>query len=264
METELSALVRKLDETHHLTVREYADLLQNRSPQLQAALAELACRRAQEHYGRSIFVRGLLEVSNICKNGCLYCGINRENRDCQRYRLIPEQIYACAREGYALGFRTVVMQGGEDSWFTDDRLTDIIRTLKEQCPGIAVTLSLGERSSESYQRLFDAGADRYLLRHETADPIHYSTLHPADMSYTRRMGCLEALHRIGYQTGCGFMVGSPGRPWGIWRWTLNTLRRFLRRCAALVPLSPTRIPVSGIREPAAWSLPVFCCPLSGL
>ena len=209
METKLLSLVERLDQTHRLTAQDYLTLLQHRSPALSALLAELAVRRARENYGSSIFVRGLLEVSNICKNGCLYCGINRENSHCSRYRLTPEQILDCAREGCRLGFRTIVMQGGEDGWFTDDRLCRIIRSIKQDLPECAVTLSLGERSRESYERLYDAGADRYLLRHETADPVHYGMLHPGDMSYDRRMSCLADLHEIGFQTGCGFMVGSP-------------------------------------------------------
>ena len=209
MEHKALALIDKLDSTHCLSVEEYHTLLLGATDAVRSKLASLAVRRATEVYGNRIFVRGLLEVSNICKNGCHYCGISRENKVCDRYRLTPEQIYACAAEGYDLGFRTFVMQGGEDAWFTDQRLCAIIRRLKEAFPDCAVTLSLGERSHDSYQRLFDAGADRYLLRHETADREHYGRLHPDDLSFDHRRACLEDLHRIGYQTGCGFMVGSP-------------------------------------------------------
>lgn len=204
-------LIEKLDHTHSLTIEEYEQLLRERTPEVQRQLAQLAVERSQAVFGIRIFIRGLLEISNYCKNGCYYCGINRENSHCDRYRLTPEEILACADEGYKLGFRTVVLQGGEDSWFTDDRLCHLIGALKKQHPDCAVTLSLGERSRESYQRLYDAGADRYLLRHETADKAHYERLHPADLSYDRRMECLQTLHAIGYQTGCGFMVGSPGQ-----------------------------------------------------
>ena len=209
MEHKALGLIEKLDETHSLSLEEYEFLLQNRTDAVRARLAELAVRRAHEHYGNRIFVRGLMEISNICKNGCHYCGISRENKVCDRYRLTPEQIIACAAEGHELGFRTFVMQGGEDGWFTDDRMCQIIRELKRRFPDCAVTLSLGERSHESYRRLYDAGADRYLLRHETADREHYGLLHPDDLSFDHRRACLDDLHAIGYQTGCGFMVGSP-------------------------------------------------------
>ena len=206
-----AGLVRKLDRCHSLTEEEYLLLLEGRSPELTGLLADLAVKRTKEHYGNRIFIRGLTEISNICRCGCRYCGISRENPVCDRYRLTGEQILSCAREGYLLGFRTFVLQGGEDGWFTDRRLTEILRSIKREFPDAAVTLSLGERSRESYQRLFDAGADRYLLRHETADPDHYRLLHPEDQSFENRMRCLRDLHEIGYQTGCGFMVGSPGQ-----------------------------------------------------
>ena len=160
-------------------------------------------------YGREVFIRGLIEISNICKNDCFYCGIRKSNSLCERYRLTPSQIIECVDEGYYLGFRTFVMQGGEDAYFSDDILCDIITEIKSKYPDCAVTLSLGERSSASYQRMYDAGADRYLLRHETAEQSHYQKLHPETMSYTERMNCLSNLKSIGYQVGCGFMVGSP-------------------------------------------------------
>ena len=180
---------------------------------------ELIGKLAAEHqletaaavYGNRVFIRGLIEISNICKNDCLYCGIRRSNKACQRYRLTEEQILACAREGYELGFRTFVMQGGEDGYFSDEVLCRIVRQLKTRFPECAVTLSMGERSRESYEALRLAGADRYLLRHETADKAHYESLHPAAMSFDHRMRCLQDLHDLGYQTGCGFMVGSPGQ-----------------------------------------------------
>ena len=204
-------LIARLARNHRLELKEYQYLIEHRTPEAAAELAALARETALSVYGNRIFIRGLIEVSNICSRDCFYCGIRRSNRACDRYRLTPEQILASAREGYRLGFRTIVMQGGEDGWFTDQRLCDIVRQIKDACPDAAVTLSLGERSEESYRALFAAGADRYLLRHETADKAHYETLHPDWMSFDHRMGCLEALHRIGFQTGCGFMVGSPGQ-----------------------------------------------------
>ena len=160
-------------------------------------------------YGKRIFMRGLIELTSHCKNDCLYCGLRRSNRTAVRYRLSEEQIYDCCETGYRLGFRTFVMQGGEDGWFTDERMCRIVATVRRRYPDCAITLSLGERSRESYQALYDAGANRYLLRHETADAAHYARLHPADMSWQHRMDCLQALKEIGYQVGCGCMVGSP-------------------------------------------------------
>ena len=209
MEARIAELVCKLEETHHLTNDEYCELIQNRTPDSAELLAERAVAVRQPIYGTKVFTRGLIEISNICKNDCIYCGIRRSNRNIERYRLEPDVIVACAREGYELGFRTIVLQGGEDAFFTDDVLASIVARIKQACPNTAVTLSMGERSKQSYQRLFDAGANRYLLRHETANKEHYERLHPAGMSWERRMRCLRDLREIGYQVGAGFMVGSP-------------------------------------------------------
>ena len=205
----MEELIKKLAQTHSLSLSEYERLLDGRSPETAKALANKAVAMRGAIYGSEVFVRGLIEFTNVCKNDCLYCGIRRGNSACRRYRLTPEQIMRCAEEGYTLGFRTFVLQGGEDPYFTDDVLCELIRALKKHFPDCAVTLSLGERSRESYEVLFDAGADRYLLRHETADQAHYERLHPASMSLINRMRCLQDLREIGYQVGCGFMVGSP-------------------------------------------------------
>lgn len=202
-------LIEKLEKTHSLTVEEYERLIESRSPETARILAEKAVKARKEIYGNSVYIRGLVEVGNICKNDCIYCGIRRSNKKCERYRLNAEQILDCCREGYSLGFRTFVFQGGEDSYFSDDYICGLIKTVKSECPGSAVTLSLGERSAESYKKLFEAGADRYLLRHETANKSHYEKLHPPEMSFVNRMECLNNLKKIGFQTGCGFMVGSP-------------------------------------------------------
>ena len=202
-------LIEKLAAEHSLTEEEYAYLIDNRDEKSAAYLAELADRVRRSIYGNKVFTRGLIEISSICKNNCLYCGIRRGNKNAERYRLDPEVILACAKEGYELGFRTIVLQGGEDAFYTDELLCGLIRDIKAACPDTAVTLSLGERGRESFQRLFDAGADRYLLRHETADPAHYAKLHPKEMSWQHRMDCLKDLREIGYQVGAGFMVGSP-------------------------------------------------------
>ena len=209
MHKDVFALIDRLSKEHRLTLGEYRFLIENRSPKAAAHLAELAVEARKAVYGSTVFIRGLIEISNICRNDCLYCGIRRSNANCQRYRLQPEEILACCSEGYALGFRTFVLQGGEDGFFTDDLLCALLRAIKLAHPDCAVTLSLGERSRESYQRLRNAGADRYLLRHETADATHYGRLHPSAMSFENRMRCLSDLKELGYQVGCGFMVGSP-------------------------------------------------------
>ena len=205
------SLINTLSESHSLTLEQYRTLIDARCVATAALLAEKAAAVRKSIYGNNVYVRGLIEVSNICKNDCLYCGIRRSNRNCDRYRLSKEQIMECAAEGYRLGFRTFVLQGGEDSYYTDDVLCDIVTDIKSQYPNCAVTLSMGERSRESYASLRRAGADRYLLRHETADKAHYESLHPMEMSFDNRMRCLHDLRELGYQVGCGFMVGSPNQ-----------------------------------------------------
>ena len=164
-------------------------------------------RRA--YYGEDVYIRGLIEFTNYCKNDCYYCGIRRSNRHADRYRLTPEEIMDCCREGYALDFRTFVLQGGEDPYFTDDMVCQIVSQIREAFPDCAITLSIGEKSRKSYEAYFRAGADRYLLRHETADACHYAMLHPSVMESENRKRCLWDLKEIGYQVGSGFMVGSP-------------------------------------------------------
>ena len=172
-------------------------------------MAARALKERLTYYSDTVYVRGLIEISNICKNNCYYCGIRASNTHCDRYRLNEEEILLCCEEGYALGFRTFVLQGGEDYYFTSKRLGNIVSEIKKRCPDSAVTLSMGEMSEEDYRHLYNCGADRYLLRHESANSDHYSLLHPENMSYSNRISCLHTLRKIGYQTGCGFMVGSP-------------------------------------------------------
>lgn len=202
-------IIDKLAREHSLSLEEYWALVRGYNEENAKRLASLAVAERKKHYSNAVFIRGLIEISNICKNNCFYCGIRRGNSDCDRYRLNKEEILSCCAEGYGLGFRTFVMQGGEDAYFADGVLCDIISEIKARYPDCAITLSLGERSYESYKRLYDAGADRYLLRHETADAEHYSRLHPENMSFDTRMRALADLKAIGFQTGCGFMVGSP-------------------------------------------------------
>lgn len=206
---DIFSLIDKLEKEHSLTEDEYAFLIDNRNAQTAEILAKKADRIRREIYGNTVFIRGLIEITNICKNDCLYCGIRKSNTNCDRYRLTKNDILECCDEGYRLGFRTFVMQGGEDGYFKDEVLCDIVRAVKEKHPDCAVTLSMGERSEGSYRRLYSAGVDRYLLRHETADSEHYAMLHPSDMTLEKRIGCLKNLKKIGFQTGCGFMVGSP-------------------------------------------------------
>ena len=200
-----------LHKQHHLEESQWVQLFATWTKEDLDYAMNLAREITVARFGKKIYFRGIVEFSNICKNDCYYCGIRYGNKTVSRYRLTKEDILCCCEEGYETGFRTFVLQGGEDGWFTDDRMCDIIRSIKEKYPDCAVTLSLGERSRESYQRLFDAGADRYLLRHETADECHYRKLHPESLSLANRMRCLEDLKEIGYQTGCGRMVGSPGQ-----------------------------------------------------
>lgn len=174
-------------------------------------LRDTARKVADDIYGKQVFIRGLIEFTNYCKNDCIYCGIRRSNPNAQRYRLTEEEILSCCANGYELGFRTFVLQGGEDPYFSDERICDIVAKIKQDYPNCAVTLSIGEKDKASYQAFYDAGADRYLLRHETADKTHYQSLHPAEMSFQHRIQCLYDLKEIGYQVGCGFMVGSPGQ-----------------------------------------------------
>ncbi|MBO4599766.1 MAG: [FeFe] hydrogenase H-cluster radical SAM maturase HydE, partial [Bacteroidales bacterium] len=201
-------------------------------------LYDTAHATAQQYYGNKIFMRGLIEISNHCKNDCLYCGIRRSQPDVRRYRLTKEEILDCCEQGYALGFRTYVLQGGEDGWFDDDRMCDIVAAIRQQYTDCAITLSLGERSRESYQRLYDAGANRYLLRHETADPAHYARLHPTEMSFDNRMRCLQDLRDIGYQVGCGFMVGSPYQTIDTLYKDLQFIRQFKPQMVGIGPFIP--------------------------
>lgn len=202
-------LIDKLKQHKQLTLEEYRILIEGYSPELANYAASEAVKVRQEIYGNKIYVRGLIEISNICKNDCYYCGIRKSNINCERYRLSKDEILECCKEGYGLGFRTFVMQGGEDGYFSDEVLCDIVSAIRSRYPECAITLSMGERTKESYRKLYEAGANRYLLRHETAEKEHYEKLHPAQMSFENRISCLEELKDIGYQVGCGFMVGSP-------------------------------------------------------
>ena len=202
-------IIEKLKTEQTATRDELVFLLNNITDSGRETLRRAAQETAQAVFGNQIYIRGLIEISSVCKNDCLYCGLRRSNQNAVRYRLTEEQILDCCAKGYALGFRTFVLQGGEDGYFTDEVVCGVVREIKSRYPDCAVTLSLGERGEKSFKKLFDAGADRYLLRHETADLEHYAKLHPPNMSGEERQRQLFALKAIGFQTGAGFMVGSP-------------------------------------------------------
>ncbi len=205
-------VIDKLIELHNLSKAEYLELLQYREDEEAVGrLQAEAVRLRKQYYGIKVFTRGLIEFTNYCKNNCYYCGIRRGNPHVNRYRLTQDEILECCRQGYGLGYRTFVLQGGEDPYYTDERMAEIIRAIKTEFPDCAITLSVGEKSCDSYRLFKEAGADRYLLRHETADESHYRSLHPAEMSLANRKQCLFDLKKLGYQVGAGFMVGSPGQ-----------------------------------------------------
>lgn len=222
-------IVDKFISNQDLTKEEYMELIGMwQNPVAVKKITEEAVRLRKHHYGNKVFIRGLIEFTNYCKNNCYYCGIRRDNREVERYRLTKEDILFCCQQGYALGFRTFVLQGGEDPYFTDERVTDIVSSIKKEYPDCAVTLSIGEKSYDSYAMYREAGADRYLLRHETANCKHYKMLHPAEMNLSVRKDCLHNLKKLGFQTGAGFMVGSPGQ-------TLETLAEDLMFLKELQP-----------------------------
>ncbi|MGN0438848.1 MAG: [FeFe] hydrogenase H-cluster radical SAM maturase HydE [Lachnospiraceae bacterium] len=240
MTRDVDALIQKLAKYHSLSETEYAYLLDNYSVEARDKLKAYAVKQRKEIYGNYIYIRGLIEISNICKNDCYYCGIRKSNEKASRYRMSSDEIFHCCEDGYKLGFRTFVLQGGEDGYFTDDKMCDIVKIIKKQYPDCRITLSLGERSRNSYQRLFDAGADRYLLRHETHTKSHYCEMHPKEMSYEHRMECLYWLKDIGYQVGCGFMVGSPGQTNEMIARDLKFVEEFQPHMCGIGPFIPHR------------------------
>lgn len=220
--------ISEIKDNRNITKEQLACLLHAEDETEIQELKDAAAQTAKEIYGNQVYIRGLIEFTNYCRNDCYYCGIRRSNACADRYRLTKEEILTCTDNGYELGFRTFVLQGGEDPFFTDEKICALVQKIKERHPDCAVTLSVGEKSKESYQKYFDAGADRYLLRHETADAVHYRRLHPKELSLSNRMQCLYDLKEIGYQVGCGFMVGSPGQ-------TIDTLYEDLQFIRKLGP-----------------------------
>lgn len=202
-------LIDKLEAEKILAFDEFVALISGRTPELDEYLFERARSVRHAVYDRDVYIRGLIEITSYCKNDCFYCGLRRSNRNAERYRLSKSQLLECCAVGYEIGFRTFVLQGGDDNYYTDDIMTDIISEIHKAYPDCAITLSLGEKSFETFKRFFDAGANRYLLRHETASDKHYARLHPSDLLASKRKKCLFDLKEIGYQVGSGFMVGSP-------------------------------------------------------
>lgn len=251
-------LFNKLYQDTQLTEAEYKELLELHTDKEIAEYGfELARKRQKETFGNEVYTRGLIEISNYCKNDCIYCGIRRSNQNAERYRLSEEEILSCCESGYALGFRTFVLQGGEDGYYTDDLLEDLLHKIKAAYPDCAITLSLGERSRESYERLYTAGADRYLLRHETANEAHYGKIHPAEMSLKNRKQCLYTLKEIGYQVGCGIMVGSPYQTIDNLVEDLAFMKTFNPHMVGIGPFIPQKDTPFGEMEPGSLEMTLF-------
>lgn len=206
----INGIIDRLIQERHLSHDEYAALLSSSCPEESVAvLKESARRQADAIFGRKVRIRGLIEITNVCRNNCLYCGLRRDNHSLRRYTLSDDEIIGACRIGYEAGFRTFVLQGGENPALTQRHVTDLVRSIHSEFPDAAITLSLGEWPDQAYEAFRDAGASRYLLRHESHNSEHYGVLHPSGMSLGNRLRCLETLKRLGYQTGSGIMVGSP-------------------------------------------------------
>ncbi len=233
-------IIDRIEQTGNIDRETLELLLTIEDGALKEYLAAKARETAQRIYGNQVYIRGLIEFTNYCRNDCYYCGIRRSNGCAERYRLSKEEILSCCKNGYELGFRTFVLQGGEDGFYTDGRICEIVSEIKNRYPDCAVTLSIGERERESYEAFFKAGADRYLLRHETADEAHYKELHPEEMSFQHRMRCLRELKEIGYQTGCGFMVGSPYQTFDTLYEDLQFIRELQPEMVGIGPFIPQK------------------------
>lgn len=207
---DVKAIIEKLYETNDATKEELLYLLDNIDDESKKLLMKRAHETRMKYYGNKVYMRGLIELTSFCQKDCLYCGLRRHNKEAQRYRLNLDEVLECVRKGDKLGYKTFVLQGGEDAYFTDEKIIEIIKDIKSEFPHNAITLSLGERSYESYKKLYDAGADRYLLRHESASKDLYESIHPGE-PFEKRRSCLKNLKEIGYQSGAGFMVGIPNQ-----------------------------------------------------
>lgn len=206
----VKAIIEKLYETNNASDEELLYLLNNIDEDSKELLIKRAHETRMRVYGNKVYMRGLIELTSFCTKDCLYCGLRRHNNNAERYRLTKEEVLECVRKGDKLGYKTFVLQGGEDAYLTDDKIIEIIKAIKNEFPNNAITLSLGERSYESYKKLYEAGADRYLLRHESASKALYESIHPGE-PFEKRRHCLKNLKEIGYQSGAGFMVGIPNQ-----------------------------------------------------
>lgn len=232
-------LIKKLYDTKDLAKAEWLYLLENRDEEIVEYAKELADKVRTTYFGKTVYLRGLIEFTNYCHRHCIYCGIRGENEKAVRYRLTKEEILACCKEGYSLGYRTFVLQGGEDTYFTDDKVEEIVHAIYNSYPDCAITLSMGERSKKAYERFYKAGAKRYLLRHETASKALYEKLHP-HMSFEHRMSCLKDLKDIGYQVGAGFMVGVPGQTYSDLVEDMLFLKTFQPHMVGIGPFMPQK------------------------
>jgi biotin synthase len=233
-------------------------VFENRDSEITDYLFAKARNIQQRYFGNRIFTRGLIEYTNYCRNDCFYCGIRKSNPAVQRYRLTLPQIMECCKNGYELGFRTFVLQGGEDGYFTEEKLCKIIRTIKENFSDCALTLSLGEWSRESYQAFREAGADRYLLRHETANPAHYQSLHPPELDSAHRKQCLWELKELGYQVGTGFMVGTPGQTNECLAEDFQFIRKLEPQMVGIGPFVPHHETPFAAEVPGTVELTLYC------
>lgn len=238
MDVKTEQLIQQLAETHSLPLADYEYVIAYADQEAAELLAQHAVAVRKKIYGTDVFTRGLIELTSYCKNDCYYCGLRVSNTTCERYRLTEEDILSSAAMGYKLGFRTFVLQGGEDPHFTDEKVAHIVRALKQQFPDCAVTLSLGERSYEGYAMLKEAGADRYLLRHETADEEHYKLLHPDNMHFSERMKRIGWLRELGFAVGIGFMVASPGQSTSSLAADLHFIEQFKPEMCGIGPFIP--------------------------
>lgn len=250
-------LLEKLERERVLSRSEFITLLRSRDEALSGELFRRARRLREQYYGKDVYIRGLIEFTNHCKNDCYYCGIRASNRRVRRYRLTPEEILACCRRGYELGYRTFVLQGGEDMGYQPEEIAALVEVIKRRHQDCAVTLSVGEHPRAVYQSWFDAGADRYLLRHETADDAHYRMLHPASCFPENRKRCLFDLKNIGYQTGCGFMVGSPGQAPEHLAEDLLFIHELQPEMVGIGPFIPQRDTPFGDRHAGSFELTLF-------
>ena len=251
------AEIDKLRESEYLSRAEWVRLLSGYDKEDAAYAAELARKTSKQYFGNRVYIRGLIEFSSYCKNNCYYCGLRCGNQKAERYRLSEAEILCCCENGYELGFRTFVLQGGEDAFYTDDKMISLIRKIKERFADCAITLSIGEKEESSYRSFFEAGADRYLLRHETADTAHYRMLHPQEMSLEHRLNCLYQLKEIGYQTGCGFMVGSPGQTPETLAEDMLFISRFHPQMVGIGPFLPHKDTPFGAKPQGNYELTLF-------